>query len=233
MQEDQQVQLRPGLLSDGRDLKIAAPTTLKDMVAQNAHSRHDVGMLHGPLAFAALRRSNQQSGKLLWSNFGSSHALQSPLSQGVNATFFFTVNGDDTTLAPRVYGKRLNLNGRVDAGVMPPLTAGGGPQCREPSLSTSIRVPAGGRGGCSRSLGLHLGQGIPAPPQPKPCSPSQGLSEWFSHNQPVSSQRAHFIFGEFRCSVRSFDPFRNVNWSHSPLWPKGIERTSGDILRVN
>jgi hypothetical protein len=40
--------------------------------------------------------------------------------------------------------------------------------------------------GCSRSLELHFTHGTL-----QACSPSQGVSGWFSHTQPQSSQRAH------------------------------------------
>jgi hypothetical protein len=54
---------------------------------------------------------------------------------------------------------------------------------RCPGCSNSMRVPAGGRGDCLRSVGLHFGQGIPAPPQLQACSPAQGVSGWFSHTR--------------------------------------------------
>jgi hypothetical protein len=60
-------------------------------------------------------------------------------------------------------------------------------------LSNSIRIPAGGRGGLSRSLGLQRTQGIPTAPQPQAWLPSQGRSGWRSQTQPQSLQRAHLI----------------------------------------
>jgi hypothetical protein len=62
-----------------------------------------------------------------------------------------------------------------------------GRSCRQPSSSYSMREPVGGRGGWSRLLGLHFGQGIPAPPQLQACSPPHGVSGWFSQ----TNQRPH------------------------------------------
>ena len=42
-------------------------------------------------------------------------------------------------------------------------------------------------------LGLHLGQGIPAPPQVQACSPSPSLSSCSSQTQQQSSQRGQVI----------------------------------------
>jgi hypothetical protein len=54
-----------------------------------------------------------------------------------------------------------------------------------------MRVPVGGRGGWSRSLGLHCGQGTPGLSQMRAWMPSQGASGWSSHTQPTSSQGMH------------------------------------------
>jgi hypothetical protein len=69
----------------------------------------------------------------------------------------------------------------------------GGSWRRQPFLSAWVLKPSGGLGAVASSAGLQFGQGIPAPPQVQACSPSLGLSGWFSHTQPQSWQIAHSI----------------------------------------
>lgn len=61
-------------------------------------------------------------------------------------------------------------------------------QCRQPSLSKSIRKPRGRRGISLLVMTLQRGQGAPAPPQPQASGPSQGVAVWFSQTQPQSWQ---------------------------------------------
>ncbi|MET4520263.1 hypothetical protein ABIB81_009627, partial [Bradyrhizobium sp. I1.7.5] len=72
-----------------------------------------------------------------------------------------------------------------------PLTSVEGPQCRQPSLSTSTRKPSGMRGTSPSPAALQAGQGAPAPPQVQARGPSQGRSGWFSQTQPRSSRAFH------------------------------------------
>jgi len=67
------------------------------------------------------------------------------------------------------------------------------PQWRRPFLSVSFLKPSGSRGTSSSLLILQLRQGMPAPPHGQACSPSQGLSGWFSHTHPQPSQSKHFM----------------------------------------
>jgi len=60
-------------------------------------------------------------------------------------------------------------------------------------LSVSFLKPSGSRGTSSSPLILQLRQGMPALPQGQACSPSQGLSGWFSHTHPQPSQSKHFM----------------------------------------
>jgi hypothetical protein len=69
------------------DLKIAAPTTLKDMVAENAHSRNYVRVFRGPLALVALRRRDRV--RFRCRSLGSMHC-NSPYALGGSATLFVT-----------------------------------------------------------------------------------------------------------------------------------------------
>jgi len=66
-------------------------------------------------------------------------------------------------------------------------------QCRHPFLSTSTLKPDGIFGGDCSSLGLQIGQSMPAAPQPQACSPFQGGSGWFSQTHRVPSQRQQIM----------------------------------------
>ena len=59
-------------------------------------------------------------------------------------------------------------------------------QWRQPFLPASVLKPLGIRGSLPCSVTLQPGHGIPAPPHGQACSPSQGLSGWFSQTQPLA-----------------------------------------------
>ena len=112
------------LLCDWRDLKIAAPTTLKDAIAKIAHSGNNARTRHRRPAFAAMRRAGGRVRSGSWS-LGPRHR-NSPIALGGSATLSVTDksqwrSGDATTLRRRVCGKRLDLDGPIDALVPAPI----------------------------------------------------------------------------------------------------------------
>jgi hypothetical protein len=84
--------------------------------------------------------------------------------------------------AARTAGQRSRYPPVLKAG--PHAARNTGSQCRVAS-SSSLK-PGGIRGGVSSSLGLHSGQGMPAPPHWQACGPPQGGSGWSSQTQRLS-----------------------------------------------
>jgi hypothetical protein len=62
-----------------------------------------------------------------------------------------------------------------------------------PAVLIGVCPKACGGRGVPSSAGLQSRQGMPARPQVQACSPSNGLSGWFSQTQPQSSHSRHLI----------------------------------------
>ena len=93
--------------------------------------------------------------------------------------------------------------GTATASVNPSVSEQAPDQWRQPLVSNSVRKPSSSRGVSSFTGKLHCGQGAPAAPQVQACSPSHGRAGWFSHTQPQSSHREHFM------ACRAYPDFRH------------------------
>jgi hypothetical protein len=80
----------------------------------------------------------------------------------------------------------IRKNYRIIIGSLPSV------QWRQPFRSNVVLKPFGSRGAAPSRVWLHQGHGAPAPRHPQACSPSHGLSGWFSQTDPQASQTGQF-----------------------------------------
>jgi hypothetical protein len=112
------------LLCDRCDLEVAAPAALKDTVAEIAHAGNNIRVLHPRLAFAAKRRRIVRRS---YRSLSRPMHCNSPLNPSGSAAFSSLKkangtavikgqwhSGNAATLRPRVFGKRLNFERRIE-----------------------------------------------------------------------------------------------------------------------